>query len=129
MATRPARGSSSATATGCPPMPTIIRDNAGVAAAIDECFGRKPRIGVFHSTSALTAILPGAERHGYSALVLFDPPIFHSGRDRRDVVAGERLARRLARTARSRRERFGTWEEPAECVFETVRFLERRSLI
>ena len=75
---------------------TFVRDNACVAAAIDESFGRKPRIGVFHSTSALTAILPGAERHGYSALVLFDPPILHAGRGRRDVVAGERLSPRLA---------------------------------
>ncbi len=93
---------------------SFIRDNACVATAIDRCFGRRPRVGVFHSTSALTAILPGAERNGYSGLVLFDPPIFHSGRDRRDVLLGERLARRLARTARTRRERFRTWEELAQ---------------
>ncbi len=101
---------------------TFVRDNACVAAAIDESFGRKPRIGVFHSTSALTAILPGAERHGYSALVLFDPPILHAGRGRRDVVAGERLSRRLARTARSRRERFGSWEELARMYREGPAF-------
>ena len=96
---------------------TFVRDNACIAQAIDQRFGNKPRIGVFHSTSALTALLPGAETHGFSALVLFDPPFFSSSRRApREARAVETLGRRLARTARRRRTRFDTWEDLAETL-------------
>ena len=101
---------------------TFVRDNACVAGAIDQHFGPRPRIGVFHSTSALTAILPGAECHGYTALVLFDPPTNPRARDLRVMRAAERLGRRLARTASTRRESFTAWEELAQTYRDSAAF-------
>ncbi len=53
---------------------TFVEDNKTVVAAIDRHFGEKPRIGVFHSMSAVTAILQLADSDAFAALVVFDPP-------------------------------------------------------
>ena len=101
---------------------TFVRDNACIALAIDHYLGDKPRVGVFHSLSALTALLPGAERHGFSALVLFDPPIFPSARDPRDLRAAELLGRRMANAARIRQHRFDAQEVLSEKLGQTQAF-------
>ena len=69
---------------------TFVRDNEDIVRAIDAHFGEKQKIGVFHSMSALTALLQstkGKRRHGYSALVLFDLPVCPPGGDPKDMVA------------------------------------------
>ncbi len=65
---------------------TFVNDNVAILATIDRCFGGKPTIGVYHSMSALIAILH-AQQYGkfvgrqgnkaghFAALVLFDPPL------------------------------------------------------
>ena len=98
---------------GAHTMETFLKDNATVAAAIDHQFGRKPRVGVFHSVSALTALLPGSERLGYTGLVLFDPPLVPSHREKGRVLT---IARALAIRARNRPDRFESWRDlAAEC--------------
>ena len=60
-------------------MSTFVRDNRRVVWAIDRYFGDKPKTGVFHSLSAVAAVLQAVSDTAFSALVLFDPPT--SGRD------------------------------------------------
>ena len=47
---------------------TFVRDNERVVQAIDRRFGDTPKIGVFHSLSAQTAVLQVAASGGFSAL-------------------------------------------------------------
>ena len=54
---------------------TFVSDNATVFQAIDRHFGEKPKIGVYHSMSALIAILHEQKDGVFMALVLFDPPL------------------------------------------------------
>ena len=55
--------------------PTFVRDNEAVLDAIGRKFGAKPAIGVFHSMSAITALLQVQQTGGFAALMLFDPPL------------------------------------------------------
>ena len=89
-------------------MPTFVRDNTYIASAIDRHFGKRPKIGVFHSMSAAAAILQVMERRDFSALVLFDPPIWPHGRGFQDI---RKLASGMADRARQRQDRFGSREE------------------
>ena len=68
-------------------LPVFVRDHDRILAAIDERFGRKPAIGVYHSLAAVVAMAAttssasGCRAHPhraqrYSALVLFDPPLY-----------------------------------------------------
>ena len=89
-------------------IPTFVRDNRSIVAAIDEHFGKRPKIGVFHSMSAVTAILQVMESSDFSALVLFDPPTCPHGRDSQDI---RKMASGMADTARQRQDRFGSRDE------------------
>ena len=91
-------------------MSTFVRDNAHVARAIDRHFGDKPKIGVFHCMSAVTAVLHGAEEAEFSALVLFDPPTCARRRDSQEIM---KMASLLAERARKRQDRFEAPEELA----------------
>ena len=83
---------------------------------IDRHFGAKPKVGVFHSMSALTALYQ-ALRSGprFAALVLFDPPFSPPNGDRLESEYLERENELSARTRR-RQARFATREEFAETV-------------
>ena len=92
-------------------IPMFVRDKTSVVRGIAAHFGEKPAIGVFHSLSALTALLQAvSERNesGFEALVLFDPPICPPGGDLEDL---EGIGLNLAEGARRRRARF---EHPEE---------------
>ena len=54
---------------------TFVDDNRTVFQAIDRHFGEKPKIGVYHSMSALIANLHEQNDSIFSALILFDPPL------------------------------------------------------
>ena len=101
---------------------TFLRDDECVARGIDRHFGPKPKIGVFHSISALTAVLPGAERNGYSALVLFDAPIGPPGLDPGLVKNLEIVGRRLANGAERRQAVFETQEAFSDTLREAAAF-------
>ena len=94
-------------------IPTLVRDSQFIVQAIDARFGEKPMVGVFHSLSALTALLHGFEEAAFSALVLFDPPVCPPGRAPEDFeVTGQQMAQR----ARQRQDRFATREEYADIL-------------
>ncbi len=56
-------------------IPTFVEDHDRILEAIDSYFGRKTQIGVFHSVSALTTLLSPTHGTGFSARILFDPPV------------------------------------------------------
>ena len=100
-------------------IPTFARDNAFVVRAIDRNFGDKPKIGVFHSMSAVTAVLQAAEDVAFSGLVLFDPPTCAHARESQDIRA---LAGHLAERARKRQDRFEERGELTERLRRTRAF-------
>ena len=102
-------------------MSTFVRDNRRVVWAIDRYFGDKPKTGVFHSLSAVAAVLQAVSDTAFSALVLFDPPTSGRDRDSQDI---RKLAHGLAERARKRRDRFQTSEELTERLVR-ARALER----
>ena len=89
---------------------TFVQDNKTVVAAIDRHFGEKPRIGVFHSMSAVTVILQLADSDAFAALAVFDPPTCPHGRESQDI---RKMAGAMADRARQRQERFDSTEELA----------------
>lgn len=84
-------------------IPTFTRDQSRILHAIDRHYGKKPKIGVFHSVSALTTLLSSTEIGKFSGLVLFDPPICSRGRSYEEFEAA---AHRMATLARRRTPRF-----------------------
>ena len=93
-------------------IPTFVADNSHVLREIDRRFGPKPKVGVFHSLSATTALQdpPG---EGFAALVLFDPALYPPSGDLLDV---EKRWKQLAVGTRMRRERFDTREQMVESI-------------
>ena len=94
-------------------LPTLIDDHGRVMEAVDGLFGRKPKTGVFHSMSALIAVLSHDKGAGLSGLILLDPPFCKPGWSYEEFEAA---AVRLAAAARRRSARFRTREEYAELL-------------
>ncbi len=92
-------------------IPTFVRDNMIVTRAIDRHFKQTPRIGVFHSMSAVTAILQVMESRDFSALVVFGPPTCPHGRESQDI---KRMASGMAQRAPQRETRFNSPDELTE---------------
>ena len=84
-------------------LPTFVRDHDLILEGIDRHFGAKPKVGVFHSVSALTTLLSSATDSGYEARVLFDPPVCKPGRSQLDF---DLAAERTAAMTRQRTDRF-----------------------
>ena len=95
---------------------TFIADMEQVVQAIDRHFGKRPKIGVFHSMSAQVAVLHAARGGGFSALVLFDPFICPPGCAPQHLETLETNMRQLAEGARRRRETFPSEEAFAERI-------------
>ena len=85
-------------------IPMIAEDFTCISRTIDRSFGARPKVGVFHSLSAL-AVLHAPIANEYSALVLFDPPIMVPGRTMGEL---ERVGFVIGRATRKRRDRFET---------------------
>ena len=93
-------------------VPNMVEDGELVVREIDRRFGGKPRIGVFHSLSTLIALRQEAMGGGgFSALILFDPPIYPPGGFPEDL---EGIGQKLRRVAKARRDRFESPEVLAE---------------
>ena len=92
-------------------VPALARDQDVVLAAIDEYYGAKPKVGVFHSISALATLMSPSNGSKLDALVLFDPPLRKPGftHDEYDDVAI-----RMAALARQRMHRFASRQEFSE---------------
>ncbi|MDE0177806.1 MAG: alpha/beta hydrolase [Gammaproteobacteria bacterium] len=92
---------------------TFVADNRAIARGIDRVFGPKPRVGVFHSMSATTALADDHPGSGFEALVLFDPPVYAPNAD---LIGAEARWGRQSRSARQRKRHFGTTAELADGV-------------
>ncbi|MXW71395.1 MAG: alpha/beta hydrolase [Acidobacteria bacterium] len=92
---------------------TFVSDNECVAHGIDRHFGKKPRIGLFHSLSAVLALRHEPPGEGFEALVLFDPPIYPPGGNPLDIDA---LWKKFAIGSRLRQDRFATRDEFARSI-------------
>ena len=87
----------------------FIEDNTEVLSAIDAHFGEKPKIGVLHSMSAVTAVLQKSD--AFSALVLFDPPTCPHGRASQDF---RKIGNQMGKAATNRQAWFKTRDDLAE---------------
>lgn len=99
-------------------IPTLAEDFAYVSHDIDRHFGARPKVGVFHSLSALT-ILHSRVSDEYSLLVLFDPPMRLPGRAMDEL---EMLGSRMGAATRRRRDRFDTPGAYAEILAQKPAF-------
>ena len=99
----------------------FARDSAAVHRAITEEWGEKTTIGVFHSMSAIAALLDVVEGvWHWSALVMFDPPMFPpEGNPLRGPLMAEAEALRDAALIRKNRV-----SEPDELA-DVFRYLHR----
>lgn len=84
-------------------LPTLVQDHDLILEAIDSHFGAKPKVGVFHSFSALTSLLSSDGSRGYAGRVLFDPPVCKPGRSQ---VQFDGAAEVTAALTRRRTDRF-----------------------
>ena len=90
-------------------IPILIHDHDLVLKAINDVYGNKLTIGIFHSLSSIIPLLSFSD--SYSALVLFDPPLCKPGASQVELqMAAEKAAERIRR----RGHRFKTREEFAD---------------
>ena len=94
-------------------VPTMVLDHDRMLEAIDDLYGAKPKIGVFHSASALASLLAAAQGDALAARVLFDPPLCRPGVGEYEFEAA---AARTAAAVRRRTDRFKSREEFAEVL-------------
>ena len=89
-------------------LPTLAADQDLVLEATAAEWGQKPTVGVYHSVSALAALMAPSNGGNLSALVLFDPPLRKPG-----VLhaAFDDAAIEQARRARRRSNHFGSKED------------------
>ena len=88
-------------------IPTLVSDHDLIMEAIDRHFGKKPKIGVFHSVSGLISLLSPTKGSGFEARILFDPPLCKPGRNYFDFEEATAL---LVEMTRRRTHRFRTRE-------------------
>ena len=93
--------------------PTFVDDCDAILRSVGQRFGERPAVGVFHSVSALTALLFEQGRGGFAGLALFDPPIQPPGKNPEDLVY---IAEHMRRSVPLRRERFESREDYIEFV-------------
>ena len=92
---------------------TFVNDYAAILRAVGQRLGENPAAGVFHSVSALIALLFQQMHAGFAGLVLFNPPVCPPGRDSSDM---EPITRGLAASTLRRKERFESREEYIEAI-------------
>ena len=89
-------------------MPNFASDHEVVVEEIDRWFGAKPKIGVYHSVSALSMLLTPTKGESFDGWVLFDPPLCKPGQS---YLEFDEVAERVAALARQRAARFKTLDE------------------
>jgi len=94
-------------------VPTLIRDQERILEAIDRHYGNKPKIGVFHSASALVSLFLSADSNSLAAQILFDPPLCKPGRSQ---IEFDEACERAASFTRRRGDRFQTQEDFVELL-------------
>ena len=94
-------------------MPTLGNDSRCILDAIDSRFGSKPSVGVFHSISAIAALVHEQQAPSFAGLVLFDPPINAPGAGFDEIEA---VGQRQAKRARRRQRHFESREDLSEML-------------
>jgi len=102
-------------------MPTLIKDHARILDAIDRHCGTRPKIGIYHSVSALISLLwsstadppPSPENSPLAAQVLLDPTLCKPGVTQVEL---EEAAQRAASMIRRRGYRFDAREDFEELL-------------
>ena len=89
-------------------VPTFVEDHDLILDAIDDHYGSKPQVGVFHSVSSFAPLLSPTEGSRFSALILFDPPLRKPGATTNEF---DEAAERTARMAERRAPNFKTRED------------------
>ena len=97
-------------------VPAMVADYGCVARAVDRHFGVKPKIGVLHSMSALTAVLYVAGGDEFSAMVLFDPVICPRGCDPADTRDVQGKLSLMSASIRKRPQRYESEDVLAESI-------------
>lgn len=89
-------------------IPSLVRDHDLIMEAIDSYFGDKPKVGAFHSVSALISLLSPTKGSTFAGRILFDAPLCRAGQTYEKM---EEATARNAASARRRRERFASTEQ------------------
>ncbi len=89
-------------------MPDFASDHDLVVDGIDRLFGAKPKIGVYHSVSALAMLLTPNKGARFDGWVLFDPPLCKPGQSYFDF---DEVAESVSTLARQRAVRFDNLED------------------
>ncbi|MDE0310422.1 MAG: alpha/beta hydrolase [Acidiferrobacterales bacterium] len=56
-------------------VPALVDDHDRILDEIDVRYGKKPKIGIFHSVSALASLVSSTGNCDFAARILFDPPL------------------------------------------------------
>ncbi len=89
-------------------IPVFAKDQDTVLSAIDARCGKKPKVGVFHSVSALATLLAPSNGCELAAAVLFDPPLRKPGFTREEM---DEASLRNAAMARRRSAHYADLQE------------------
>ena len=101
-------------------VPSLVHDHNCILEAIDQHYGKKPKIGVFHSVSSMITLMSNSvlattsvQDNAYSALVLFDPPLCKPGASQEKM---DEAAEKTATQTRRRSFRFRNREQFIELL-------------
>ena len=96
-------------------IPSLVRDLDLIHELIEEEFGDKPKIALYHSVSALTTLLAPtpllaspARKEKFVARVLFDPPMFATNME---VAEFDEVIERITKMALRRADHFDSTEQ------------------
>ncbi len=106
-------------------IPTFVSDSQSIVQEIHTNFGSKPLIGIFHSMSALVALLHQLrDKNGFAGLVLLDMPICPSGNTPEDNVE---IGYTMGERARQRTVKFNSLEDFNESLRRSRTFQRLQS--
>ena len=94
----------------------LVGDIESVLRAVDRHFGRGPKIGVFHSFSALAAVLYATKRSGFSALALFEATLCPRGGAVEEEKNTKSKLGQIGKSVRNRKFRFESREVLAASI-------------
>jgi pimeloyl-ACP methyl ester carboxylesterase len=99
----------------------FVVDFSAIRAGIDAAFGQKPVAGLFHSVSAITAILASRQGVRWDGLVLIDPPLAPP-EDHPRYAAQAKLDAVLAQWATNRPSQFDSLDAYADALARSKPF-------
>lgn len=101
---------------------SLVTDLHHILLEIEEHYGSKPTVGIFHSVSAMIALLQSSTimakaidqgSDGFDGLVLFDPPLHQPGKSSAEF---DEAVEQTARSRSNRTENFESYEQYVELL-------------